>query len=328
MIHQHILKYVSSYINDTLNQIQDDVSIIYNYLEESNTHLKNPEVKLLEGADKAIELSIEFVGEKVYPAYKFMSESQVNSFGLAIFLAAVKYFNPQFKFVILDDVISSFDAQKRVRIPQLLSLELFQDFQFLIMTHDNILFDYIQRAFPTWQRYKFTNWDYITGPIYRLSSNYVEEIQRFIDDDEAINAGHSLGRYLEWVLGEINENIKCPIPYKIMNVYTLQELFDPFKSRLNKIIKKDKYVHILTKLLTDLDNVIFRNYCDHWKNEAAPINTEDVSSIFSKWLEIQSILFCNNCKSFVRLDITDSHIKCNCNQLDLKNDSYYETSDK
>ncbi len=216
----NLTTYIQTEIQNTFTTISADVVDFFNVLENSNPDIKNPKLKLLTGKDKAVELEIEFVTEKVTPAFKFLSESQVNSFGLAIFLASVKHFNKDFKFFILDDVVNSFDSFKRPRVAQLIASK-FSDFQVLMITHDQIFFDTVQRIFPEWQRYKFTAWDYATGPKCKPSKNYLEEIQSYIDDDKPVTAGQTLGKYLEWILGILCENTKTPIPYRVENVYAL-----------------------------------------------------------------------------------------------------------
>ncbi len=250
--------------------------------------------------DKAVELEIEFVSEKITPAFKFLSESQVNSFGLAIFLAAVKHFNNEFKFFILDDVVNSFDSFKRPKVSQLIATK-FNDFQILMITHDQIFFDTVQRDFPEWQRYKFTSWDYTTGPKCKLSKNYSEEIQEYIDDDNPITTGQTLGRYLEWTFGVVNENMATPIQYKILNVYTLSEFYNPLIKRFKDKLKLANNQHKLLLLFEEFDTgTIFRNYCVHWKNEAIQFTSPEIDTMFKKWLEIEQMLFCTSCNhSFI-----------------------------
>ena len=226
----YLTTYIQTEIQNTFTTISADVVDYFNMLENSNPDIKNPALKLLTGKDKAVELEIEFVSEKIAPAFKFLSESQVNSFGLAIFLASVKHFNKDFKFFILDDVVNSFDSFKRPRVAKLLASK-FSDFQVLMITHDQIFFDTVQKLFPEWQRYKFTAWEYATGPKCKPSKNYLEEIQSFINDDNPITAGQTLGKYLEWIFGILCENMETPIPYRIENIYTLSDYYNPLAKR-------------------------------------------------------------------------------------------------
>jgi hypothetical protein len=321
-----LTNFIQDKMQTTFKSISDDVVDYFNTLESSNPFIKNPQIKLIEGKDKAVELEIEFVSEKIRPAFKFLSESQVNSFGMSIFLAAVKHFNDQFKFMILDDVIHSFDSFKRSRVSQLLANKL-GDFQVLILTHDQVFFDTLQRDFPNWTRYRFTSWDFATGPRCRLAKNYSEEISEFLIEDKPISAGQSLGRYLEWIFGILNENLKTPIPYKLENIYTLSEFFEPLKARFKKLLKQSAQQHKLLILLDELETgTIFRNYCVHWKNEASPFTTPEIRNIFNIWLKIEQIIYCDSCKSFVRYESLNNvdYIRCNCGTgRNLKGTQFY-----
>lgn len=321
-VHQKLSKllskltlYIQDQIQATFDAIQVNLTEYYNYLESSNIFLKNPKIKLVPGKDKAIELEIEFAGENISPAYKFMSESQINSFGLSIFLAAVKHFNSEFKFFILDDIVNSFDAFKRPKVAELLA-DKFQDFQVLLFTHDLIFFDTIQRSFPQWNRHKIISWDYNLWPKYIVAKNYSEEITEFLAQDDPISAGQRLGRHMEMIFGILNENLQTPIRYKLDNTYTLSEFYEPFVARLKKKIPWND-------LLSLFDNfeqwTIFRNYCMHWKNEPSQFTTPEISDLFVKLTEIESLIYCNVCKTYIWLENIGNteYIKCKCGNCTL-----------
>ncbi|MFV7235265.1 hypothetical protein [Flavobacterium sp. ZB4R12] len=317
--------YIQTEIQNTFTSISADVVDYFNVLENSNPDIKNPALKLITGKDKAVELEIEFASEKITPAFKFLSESQVNSFGLAFFLAAVKRFNKDFKFFILDDVVNSFDSFKRPRVAKLIASK-FSDFQVLMFTHDQIFFDTVQRNFPEWQRYKFTSWDYSTGPKFKPSKNYLEEIQSYIDDDNPITAGQTLGKYLEWIFGILCQNIETPIPYRVENIYTLSDYYNPLAKRFRDKIKLPNTQHKLFGLLDEFETgTIFRNYCVHWKNEATQFTTEEIDAIFKKWIEIEQIIFCTSCKSFVHYEniSNTNYVRCDCGIVNLLDENHY-----
>lgn len=325
LLFTNLTTHIQTEIQNTFTAIQTDLNYCYNYLESSNQFLKNPEIKLVTGRDKAVELEIEFVDEKISPAYKFMSESQVNSFGLAIFLSAVRHFNSDFKFIILDDVVNSFDAFKRPKVSQLLATK-FSDFQVLMLTHDQIFFDTVQRDFPQWNRYKFKSWDYTTGPRCSFSTNYIEEIQKLIDDDDPIAAGQKLGRYLEMVFGIVNQNLKTPIQYKLENVYTLSEFYNPLVKRFKDKLRLPNKIHLISNMFLEFEQgTIFRNYCVHYKNEETQFTAEEIDAVFKKWLEIEAQVYCELCKSYCHLEsISDvDYIRCNCNTLNLMEESKF-----
>lgn len=327
-IFNSLTAYIQTEIQNTFTTISADVVDYFNILENSNPDIKNPALKLITGKDKAVELEIEFASEKITPAFKFLSESQVNSFGLAFFLAAVKRFNKDFKFFILDDVVNSFDSFKRPRVAKLIATK-FSNFQVLMFTHDQIFFDTVQRNFPEWQRYKFTSWDYSTGPKFKPSKNYLEEIQSYIDDDNPITAGQTLGKYLEWIFGILCQNMETPIPYRVENIYTLSDYYNPLAKRFRDKIKLPNTQHKLFELLDEFETgTIFRNYCVHWKNEATQFTTEEIDTIFKKWIKIEEIIFCTSCKSFVHYENINNtnYVRCDCGITNLLDKKYYSST--
>jgi hypothetical protein len=325
---ENLTAYIQEEIRNTFTAISQEVMDCFNTLEGEGTIFRNPQVVLVEGRDRAIELDIEFAGERIRPAFKFLSESQINSFGLSIFLAAVKHFNPDFKFFILDDVINSFDAYKRPRIATLFA-ERFSDFQILMLTHDQVFFDMMQRAFPQWNRYHFTGWDYANGPKFRLARNYIEEVERNLDDDNPILAGQVLGRYLEWIFGTLSEATETALRYKVLNVYTLAEFYEPLAKRLRDKLKRAGFTHALLNALDEFEqNTIFRNYCAHWKNEANPFTTEEIRTVFEAWKKIEALIWCQVCKAFAGYQKAGNveYVRCTCGTINLKDDSLYEAA--
>lgn len=316
-------EWIKAEIQSAFDKINSNVIEYFSILESDNPYLNNPQIKLISEKSKAVELEIEFVGEKLSPAYRLLSESQVNSFGLSIFLAAIKNFNSSFKFIILDDVVNSFDAFKRPRIIDLIKKH-FPDFQFLILTHDKIWFDRIQRTFPQWNRLHFYGWDYSTGPKVQVSKSIFEEIEENLEKDHAISAGQSFGRYLEWILQEINQSIETPIKFKIDNQHTLIELFEPLKKRFKDKLKIKDRTHKLIELLEEFDTqTSFRNFCMHWKNVEAELTTEEINEIFEKWKQIESLIYCDECNTFSLYDNKLQSLKCRCGIVNLNDDVYF-----
>jgi recombinational DNA repair ATPase RecF len=303
--------FIRDKMQESFNKIASNVVTYFEILEEDSAHIKNPTVNLITGKNKAVELEIEFVSKKVSPAFKVLSESQVNSFGLSIFLASIKIFNENFKFIILDDIINSFDAHKRPKVLSLIKAN-FPDHQFLILTHDQIWYDQIQHRFPDWIKYKFQSWDSATGPKYKLAKNSIEEIIDELNDDENISAGQKLGRYLEWRLQEINQNLQTAIKYRIDNQYSMIELFNPLKKRIKDLLSER---HLLYKLFSDLDGLTsFRNYSAHYKNSSTEFTSSELLTVVNLWIQIENGIICqsSSCDN-IPLQHESNGIRCkNC----------------
>jgi len=89
---------------------------------------------------QGITIQFSFFDNIHKPPKYLLSESHIHGLGLAFFLASVKAFNKENHFLLLDDVVSSFDAQHRARFIDLLTRE-FKDYQIILLTHEKDFFD-------------------------------------------------------------------------------------------------------------------------------------------------------------------------------------------
>ena len=97
------------------------------------------------------------------PPHGVLSESHLNSLAIALFLAMAQTFNQKLGFLVLDDVINSFDLEHRGELAELLA-ERFDDWQLMVLTHDHQFFDHLSRRAPSWKRLELTSWSYAAGP--------------------------------------------------------------------------------------------------------------------------------------------------------------------
>ncbi len=215
IVDDYIAKSIDN-VKNRFNIISDDVETYFAILEQDTKGLTKAKLKLLPGDDRAVELQIEFHGETIHPAYKYLSESQLNSFGLSVFLASTKYFNSKFQFIILDDIINSFDGYKRPLIVKLLK-DKFPNHQILLLTHDNVWADRLFESFPTAVKKRFQRWEYNHGPFMTDGFAPLDKIKKHIDNDEPIEAGRNMGPYLERQLQEMGENFGILVQYNRQN---------------------------------------------------------------------------------------------------------------
>ena len=100
--------------------------------------------------EKGAELAVEFHGRRELPPHRVLSESHLNSLGIALFLAMAETFNERLHFLILDDVINSFDREHRGRLADLL-VSSFSDRQLVVLTHDQQFFTRLRLLAPSWE---------------------------------------------------------------------------------------------------------------------------------------------------------------------------------
>jgi energy-coupling factor transporter ATP-binding protein EcfA2 len=135
----------------------------------------------------------------------YLSDSQVHTIALSLRLAAIKLFNPSFRFIVLDDVVTSYDADHRKAVAAMIA-EAFAGFQFMIVTHDERFFRYLKEHMPAgeWTFKQITEIEKGFGP-------------RFLDHkigDEIIDTKLSNGQHAaneirqaeeEWLLAKARE---------------------------------------------------------------------------------------------------------------------------
>ena len=139
-IGQSFAKVHTSALQNVLDALSKDISRFYLIMHPAE-QVDSIKLTILEGG---IEFEYGFYGKRVYPPLKYLSESHMNSLGIAAFLASAKLFNKTTNFLVLDDIVSSFDSNHRLRLVQLLHDE-FADRQILLLTHDRFWFQIIKK---------------------------------------------------------------------------------------------------------------------------------------------------------------------------------------
>jgi hypothetical protein len=127
-------------LQDVLNILSTDIGRFYLAMHPNE---EVDDVKLIV-LDEGIEFEYGFHGKRVYPPLKYLSESHLNSLAIAAFLASAKQFNKVTRFIVLDDIVTSFDSNHRVRLVQLLHTEL-ADRQILLLTHEPFWFQIVKK---------------------------------------------------------------------------------------------------------------------------------------------------------------------------------------
>ncbi len=164
---------------------------------------------------KGVELAIQFHGSRQRPPHGVLSESHLNSLAIALFLAMAQTFNEQLGFLVLDDVINSFDVEHRGRLAELLA-DGFAEWQLIVLTHDQQFFEHLSRRAPSWRKLEFTSWSYTSGPRttrYEAAGMLTEAQERLASGD-VHGAATKSRRALEELLQEVCEALAAPLPFR------------------------------------------------------------------------------------------------------------------
>ena len=180
---------------------------------------------------KGVELAIDFYGSRQRPPHGVLSESHLNSLAIALFLAMAESFNEQLGFLLLDDVINSFDVEHRGRLAELLA-DGFADWQLIVLTHDQQFFEHLSRRAPSWRKLEFTSWSYASGPRttqYETSGHAPAAARERLESGDVQGAATKARRALEELLQEVCEALWAPLPFRRGQANDKREIGELFK---------------------------------------------------------------------------------------------------
>jgi energy-coupling factor transporter ATP-binding protein EcfA2 len=164
---------------------------------------------------KGVELAIDFYGSHQRPPHGVLSESHLNSLAIALFLAMAETFNEQLRFLVLDDVINSFDREHRGQLADLLANE-FSEWQLVVLTHDHQFYEHLTRRAPSWRRLELTSWSYGGGPRTAgyESSGILAAARERIEQGDVGGAAAKARRALEEQLQEVCQALEAPLAFR------------------------------------------------------------------------------------------------------------------
>lgn len=164
---------------------------------------------------KGVELAIEFYGSHQRPPHGVLSESHLNSLAIALFLAMAETFNEKLRFLVLDDVINSFDREHRSHLADLLAGE-FSEWQLIVLTHDHQFFEHLTRRAPSWKKLELTSWSYGEGPrtaAYEAGGMLAAARER-LEQGDVGGAAAKARRALEEQLQEVCQGLEAPLAFR------------------------------------------------------------------------------------------------------------------
>jgi len=299
-----------------LSHISRDVNDIYQFMHPGE---KVEDIKLtpLEYDDELSGITIEykFFNNQATPPHKYLSESHLNSLGLALFIMSVKAFNKNNEFFILDDVISSFDTGHRKRFADLL-IEKLSDYQIILMTHEKNWFEYVNNLVKgrNWKvntvKWTIEKGTYIDEPSEKLK----ERIENKIRTNDKTELGNEIRKYLESILKQIAFNLEVKVKFLFNETNEDRmsyELLTELKSKINNHKCKELKDNALIDRL--MASVFFGNKDSH--NSSFTPHIDDFKAFWRDVIDLENLLFCTTCQKYVSqryYDVVGKKIRCAC----------------
>jgi recombinational DNA repair ATPase RecF len=300
-------------ISHVYDAIKGDVNSFYSTLHPNEPH-KNIELGVSSKRRASTELRMESFGSIEDPR-AFSSEGHLDSLGLCIFLAFVKKFNEDCKFIVLDDVVTTIDSQHRRFICKLL-YEQFKEYQLFVTTHDSIWYEQLcdyQHAYGVSGNFKnleIVKWTLDAGPIIVPYKPRWERIKNRIESGDKLGASIEGRSYLEWLLKKICENMMARPVFKT-GKYTVADLFGPAKARIVEMVRDSAFKATILTRFRDLEtNALMTNLMAHDNLEAKNASADEVRDFCNAIHSLHLALCCPDCNTFLKYYPDMKKIRC------------------
>ena len=306
-------------INNVYQTLKEDIQQFYQSLHLGDPH-KNVELKIDSDKRASTILKIDSFNRIGEDPRALTSEGHLDTLGVCIFLAFVKKFNEGCSLIVLDDIVTTVDANHREKLAKLL-LDEFSEFQMIITTHDGIWYQQLcsnQRTCGVEGKFKnlrIIGWDLDTGPkIFPYKPRWIK-IQENLENGDYDIGGMLSRRYLEWILKEICGRMKGKIEFRRDSKYMIRELLDSAENRmtdlLNKLINGEEIKNNILEIFKNLrSNQFMLNLLAHDNPLIEELSDSEIVSFCNIINSLYESFLCPKCRNFIIYEQTFKEIKC------------------
>jgi DNA repair exonuclease SbcCD ATPase subunit len=308
-------------VQKVLKTISSDVNDFFRFLHPDDNF---DEVELIPTGERGIEFKLRYHGEEISPPMKILSEAHLNSLGICLFLASAKHFNKTTGFLVLDDVVTSFDTGHRRPLSRLMS-ERFSDTQFLLFTHDELWFEILKKDLPfgKWLFKELMKWTKDKGLDIKDSPITLKKrIKNSLDENDIQGATNKCRILIEEILKVKCENLGIRgLEFKIgskNDQREASELISALTSYLkdNETLRDKQYKKLFDHLRA---SQLITNMGSHHKTlETTSLSRGDIETVLRDIDEFESLFVCTNCNTEpnIKYSARNSQMKqCECGEL-------------
>lgn len=240
----------------------------------------SPVVPALEKRDGSEEMSIrlaEFWSLQDVSAQALLSESFRNAFAVSVYLAAASLYGGAPRFIVLDDVTSSFDAGHQHHLVEVIRTKFARPLspngpQLILLSHDTLLeklFNKHSGSIEWWhQRLEGSARTAVlqqSGSVNKVRDTTLDLLNAGRVDD----AAPRIRQYLEYILHEVIDRCRIPVPMDVAfgdNKRTPGEYLSAIQAAVDLHQKAGSLVLDATQVqnLTMHSTAIISNYLSHW----------------------------------------------------------------
>lgn len=288
-----------------------------------------------------LDLEVDFYGLGMFPPTAYHSEGHQDGMGVCLYLALIRQMlQDDFRFAVLDDVVTSADTNHRRQFCALLK-DRFPDVQFIITTHDEVWSRQMQSSGLIGKRAqaRFHGWNVDRGPVYGQGEDFWAQIDADLANDDVPGAAHKLRRNLEASLADIAAALQGKVVYRPDNNYELGALFSAAESRHGELLRKATDSAIkwnnepaqqhAEDLKAARQNAILSQDADNWainalvhNNDWATMSKADFVPVVDACKDFINLFTCSNpaCGGWIYVagqPGREDALRCTCGRLNL-----------
>ena len=312
-IFDRFIRVQNTALQAVLDKISNDVGKFYKKLHPNENVDK---VRLRIVGEEGIEFEYYFHGKPTHPPMKYLSESHLNSLGVVLFLASARLFNRTSKFLVLDDIVTSFDANHRRRLLRLIK-EKFSDWQIILLTHEAFWFDIIKKELAPegWLIHELV-WDDENG--IQIEPSAKDLVALIAVKRKKFDVSNDLRKLLEATLKEICFSCEVKMAFRYN---------DQNERRMSGELLSALRVYDYRRCAELKDSKLFANL--EGSNLIATVGSHDnvekiaggdIDVALSDIKQLHDLFACSECGRYVEADrqlAGENKITCKCGQKEL-----------
>lgn len=326
-IHQVIEMERKSYVEGILKSISSDVESLYSFIHPDEK-IGKARFYLKPNAIGSLEFDASFQGTEEIPPQAYYSESHLDTLGICVFIALSKYFKTESTILLLDDVLTSVDAQHLDRFMSMLHDQSKIFNQIIITTHYRPWKDryrHARSAVSNVDVIELGPWSFQNGIQSNQFITAIEELKIALSKNpfDRQNVASKSGIILESMLDFITIKYRCSLPRNPRNEYTLGDLVGGIDSKLSKLLKIKKNgseIEIKPKLDEVINAQWIRNCVGcHFNFKGSEVTDQEVKKFADSVIEITDLLIClePKCRKLPTKNKSGSYWECTCGKLEL-----------
>ena len=269
---------VGKIVYDTYCKVAEDrLSALYDAVEgdfsdfyrEINGEDERAFKAKFEPTEGKLDLAVAFYDKGMYPPGAYHSEGHQDGMGVCLYLALMKrLLGDRFRLAVLDDVVMSVDKDHRKQFCRLLK-NRFSGTQFIITTHDKIWAKQMQTEGLVKPKsgVAFHSWSVQTGPIFEQIAEVWEQIEVDLRKNDVETAASRLRRHLEYIAGELADDLGAKPAYRGDFSYDLGDLLPAVIGRQGELLK------------------LAAKTANHWQDGGAKAQVEAMKTVRAQTLE-------------------------------------------